>query len=266
MLGFGLGLRGGSGASPGPTAIFGATSHADFIFADLGRLWQDSAGASPVTAMGQPVGLASGSGNSGGQSSQATAAQRPTWQGNHAEFDGVDDYLDLNVAARDITRNAAGLTLWSVFRPASVAFMSLMGVSTPGATTQRVLLQVLSTGALRLSWRRADGDASTNADSVAGVVGAGADHVLVLSLDFAGGGTEALRGWLDGVQVISATMAGSGNTSDTAAARGRIGGSLAGAPPTPLMSGRIYRAGLAKRACTPGEALLLTAYLQGVTG
>lgn len=263
MLGFGLGLRGGSGASPGPAAIFGATSYADLMFSDMGRLWQDSAGASPVTAQGQPVGLVSGLGNAGGQASQGTAAQRPTWQGSHAEFDGVDDYLDLNAAARDITRNAGGLTLWVAFRPVSVAFMSLLGVSTTAATTQRVLVQSLSSGALRLSYRRADGDASTNADSAAGLIGAGTDQFLVLSVDFAGGGSEALRGWLNGTQVISAAISGTGNTSDTAAARGRVGGSLSGAPPTPLTAGRIYRCGLAKRACSTTEAQLLTASLQG---
>lgn len=263
MLGFGLGLRGGRGASPGPAAIFGATSYADLMFADMGRLWQDSVAASPVTAQGQPVGLVSGLGSAGGQALQATASQRPTWQGSHAEFDGVDDYLDLNAAARDITRNASGLTLWTVFRPASVAFMALIGVSTTGATTPRVLLQVLSTGALRLSYRREDGDGSTVVDSAAGVVGAGLDHAVVLTLDFAGGGSEALRVWLNGMPVISAAISGTGNTSDTAAARGRVGGSLSGAPPTPLTAGRIYRCGLARRACSAAEAQLLTTSLQG---
>lgn len=245
-----------------PSLVFSGSSVSRYDFHDASKIWQNSGGTTPGVT-GQPLGQIDGSGNAGGVASQSTASQRPTWQGRYAEFDGVDDYLDLNAAARDITRNAPGLTMWAAFRPASVAFMTLIGVSTTGATAPRVLLQVLASGALRVTYRRADGDAPTVVDSAAGLVGGGLDHVAVASVDFAVGGADALRVWVNGSLVVSAAISGTGNTSDTSALRGRIGGSLSGAPPTPLMAGRIYRCGLAKRACTSTEAGILTAYLQG---
>ena len=64
---------------------------------DLSTMFQDSAGTTPVTADGQPVGKILDKSGRGNHASQATAAKRPLYKtsgGLHwLQFDGVDDAL-----------------------------------------------------------------------------------------------------------------------------------------------------------------------------
>lgn len=64
---------------------------------DLSTMFQDSAGTTPVTADGQPVGKILDKSGRGNHASQATAAKRPLYKtsgGLHwLQFDGVDDQL-----------------------------------------------------------------------------------------------------------------------------------------------------------------------------
>ena len=64
---------------------------------DLSTMFQDSAGTTPVTADGQPVGLILDKSGRNNHASQATAAKRPLYKtsgGLHwLQFDGVDDAL-----------------------------------------------------------------------------------------------------------------------------------------------------------------------------
>ena len=63
---------------------------------DITTLFQDSAGTTPVTAAGQTVGLMLDKSGRGNHATQATLAQRPTYQVDgtglsYLSFDGVDD-------------------------------------------------------------------------------------------------------------------------------------------------------------------------------
>ena len=65
---------------------------------DLTTLFQDSAGTTPVTAAGQPVGRVLDKSGNGNHATQATAGSRPTYQVDasgrgYLSFDGVDDSL-----------------------------------------------------------------------------------------------------------------------------------------------------------------------------
>jgi hypothetical protein len=64
---------------------------------DLSTLFQDSTGTTPVTAVGQPVGLMLDKSGRGNHAIQSTATARPTLQLDAwrycLNFDGVDDYL-----------------------------------------------------------------------------------------------------------------------------------------------------------------------------
>lgn len=63
---------------------------------DLSTMYQDSAGTTPA-AVGQPVGRINDKSGRGNHATQATAASRPTLNGDGGyysnEFDGVDDHL-----------------------------------------------------------------------------------------------------------------------------------------------------------------------------
>lgn len=93
---------------------------------DLSTLFQDSAGTTPVTASGQPVGLILDKSGRGNNLSNATSTARPFFRidsNGHAylDFDGVDDNLNGNmdmsagdkanafVALRKMTDAAAGV-------------------------------------------------------------------------------------------------------------------------------------------------------------
>ena len=82
---------------------------------DFSTMFQDSAGTTPVTAVGQPVGKILDKSGRGNHASQSTAAARPVLQqdGNgkyYLAFDGVDDKLQ-TVASVDLSANDSVLSI-----------------------------------------------------------------------------------------------------------------------------------------------------------
>lgn len=65
---------------------------------DISTLFQDSAGTTPVTADGEPVGLMLDKSGGGNHASQSTATAKPIYRTDGAlswlEFDGVNDHLE----------------------------------------------------------------------------------------------------------------------------------------------------------------------------
>lgn len=89
-----------------PLSLFAASEvGAWYDPSDLTTMFQDSAGTTPVTADGQPVGKILDKSGRGNHASQATAAARPLYKtdGTYSwlQFDGVDD--SLSTAAIDFT-------------------------------------------------------------------------------------------------------------------------------------------------------------------
>ena len=81
-----------------PASLFaGSTEGALFDPSDLSTLFQDSAGTTPVTASGQPVGKMLDKSGNGNHATQATYSKRPTYtEGGGLSwlaFDGVDDAM-----------------------------------------------------------------------------------------------------------------------------------------------------------------------------
>lgn len=68
---------------------------------DKSTLFQDSAGITPVTASGQPVGRVSDKSGNGNHLIQATAGARPLWNFTNGisslVFDGIDDKLEFPI-------------------------------------------------------------------------------------------------------------------------------------------------------------------------
>ena len=90
---------------------------------DIATLFQDSAGTTPVTATGQPVGKILDKSGRANHATQATAASRPVLQQDatgryYLDFDGVDD--SLATASIDFT-GTDKMTVWAGVRKNSDA-------------------------------------------------------------------------------------------------------------------------------------------------
>ena len=92
-------MQSGGGAVPfTPASLFaGGIAGAWYGPSDLSTLFQDSAGTTPVTAAGQPVGLMLDKSGNDNHAAQAISAKRPTYtEGSGLSwlaFDGVDDAM-----------------------------------------------------------------------------------------------------------------------------------------------------------------------------
>lgn len=94
-LGLGLGIR---VASISPAALFANGEQGIWLDpSDLSTMFQDSAGTTPVTADGDPVGLIRDKSGNGNHASRSTASLRPTYKTDGTKhwllFDGTDDSL-----------------------------------------------------------------------------------------------------------------------------------------------------------------------------
>ena len=89
-----------------PSVLFaGSIAGAWYGPSDLSTLVQDSAGTTPVTTAGQPVGLMLDKSGRANHATQATAAARPTYQTGpaRATLDKVDDRLSVTVPTGGFT-------------------------------------------------------------------------------------------------------------------------------------------------------------------
>lgn len=109
---------------------------------DFSTLYQDSAGTTPVTAVGQPVGLALDKSGRGNHATQTTGASRPTLQQDsnglyYLSFDGTDDGMatpSINFTGTD------KMTVWAGAQSASTAATAIIaelssatGAGNPGS-------------------------------------------------------------------------------------------------------------------------------------
>ena len=105
-----LGAMRSGGFSPAdvftPASLFaGGIAGAWYGPSDLSTLFQDSAGTTPVTTAGQPVGRMLDKSGRANHATQATAAARPTYQTGpaRATLDKVDDRLSVTVPVGGFT-------------------------------------------------------------------------------------------------------------------------------------------------------------------
>jgi len=97
---------GGSRSGFSPAFLFaGSIAGAWYDPSDIDTLFQDSAGTTPVTTSGQPVGLMLDKSGRANHATQATAAARPTYQTGpaRATLDKVDDRLSVTVPTGGFT-------------------------------------------------------------------------------------------------------------------------------------------------------------------
>ena len=122
--------RGAFDPASDPASLFaGGAEGAWYDPSDLSTLFQDSAGTTPVTASGQPVGLMLDKSGNGNHATQATAAKRPTYtEGSGLSwlaFDGVDDAME--APALGVTSSALTM-LYSATQSGGSAIDLIFGV------------------------------------------------------------------------------------------------------------------------------------------
>ncbi len=109
---------------PFPCSLFSAGEQGIWLDpSDFSTLFQDAAGTTPVTAVGQPVGLALDKSGRGNHAYQTTAASRPTLQQDsnglyYLSFDGTDD--GMATPSIDFT-GTDKMTVWAGVRKLSDA-------------------------------------------------------------------------------------------------------------------------------------------------
>jgi hypothetical protein len=218
---------------------------------DAAVLFQDTAGATPVTADGQGVARVNtkwGTVNPNWQ--QATVANRPVRTAGRLVFDGTTDMFD-PVSSRTFATSMPAFFWCGRVRLSLVdAQRTLLLISTSSSTVTRVGIDYLATGSLRLAVRRLNADAGTIAASDAGVIAANTDYVVTVQMDYAG--TGVLRVYVNGTQVATATHGSVGNSDGSLSARARLGANLA-ATPAQYFAGQMGRSVLAPKLMSDAE-------------
>jgi hypothetical protein len=211
-----------------PSALFADGQVGDwFDPSDFTRMWEDSAGSTPVTAAGDPVGKLVGK-LRGYTATQATAAARPTVQqdglGNYIfDFDGSDDVLSFSGAALSQWKNVSGGSYAFACYTDTVAAGNgnVIGFSNNTTSTSSRFTIGRSNDDLRFIGRRLDSD-SLDTYLISGAYEVEIPKVVVGMLDWANSDAYVR---LNGVQTVDTGFLTNGSTSDTASAFGQFGAS-----------------------------------------
>ncbi len=264
-----LGLKSGAVVALTPAQLVAADLAGTTGFtlnpADTANLDQSSGGGSPVVSAADPVGrFTSINGTTTYTFQQATAAARPAWQTTYLDYDFVDDNMD-NAASYGFSASLSGETITARVRPANLAVaQTVFLTSGVSATNTRRRIQILTTGAVALFSRRADGDGGTTVSSAAGVIVAGSAYTIQTRIRFNGGADE-IEILVNGVSVATGTQGGTANAVSDAAssARARLGANAA-ASPGELMRGRIGRLVYMRAYASAGQLTNHAAYVAEV--
>jgi hypothetical protein len=184
-----------------PASLFaGGIQGAWYDPSDLTTLFQDSAGTTPVTASGQPVGKMLDKSGNGNHAVQATAAARPTYQtsaGLHwLAFDGVDDTME--APALGVSTSALSIFYSAVQSGGNVMDM-IFGVE--NTISNRLQNYTSSSGARRTAANTSSGNTfptygDSSVNQIAGAVWNGSNVQNYIN-GAASGATYSLSGSMD---------------------------------------------------------------------
>jgi hypothetical protein len=238
---------------------------------DFSTLYQDSAGTTPVTAVGQPVGRILDKSGKGNHATQPTAASRPVLQQDsnglaYLAFDGVDDFLVTNSIDFSLTDK---MTVIAGVRKLSDAAAGIIAELGPTTATTIGSFGLYSSGLLSDANRRTYG---TNLNAGA-EIGGGAPgypspstNVVTAIFDIAGAtptDEQKLRvnGAVVGLTFSSTSPAGIGNFGNYPLNMGRrlTGSALP-------FNGRLYSLVIRGAASTTAQIEAAERYVNANTG
>lgn len=222
-LGLGIGIRQyGSGFRP--ANLFRRSEQgAWYDPSDITTLFQDSAGTTPVTASGQPVGRMLDKSGRGNHATQATAAARPTYTtgGGLAwlAFDGVDD----GMVTASITLAVDKVQVFAGARKTSDAATAvLVELSTSPGSVAGSMSLIFPFNATDRVGGRSSGTAFALTSTASATLNAPVTAVLRLTADIA---ADSLAVASNGVALASvATDQGTGNYTSNPLYIGRRAG------------------------------------------
>jgi len=224
---------------------------------DFSTLFQDSAGTTPVTAVGQPVGKILDKSGRGNHASQTTSASRPTLQQDsngmyYLSFDGVDDWLQ--TASIDFT-GTDKMTVWAGVRKLSDAATGVLAeLSTNSDSTNGTFVLAASVGG-NTYWTQSRGTVR----SVQNATGYVAPNSAVLVAE-AKISTDTLRLHVNNAAPrSSATDQGTGTYGNYPLYIGRRGGT------TLPFNGRLYGLIVRGAASSDGQIAAGEAWVNGKT-
>lgn len=243
-----------------------------YDLSDRSTLFQDSAGTTPVTAVGDPIGRVLDKSGSGNHLIQGTAPSRPLWQQDAAGYyyagtDGADDYWQSAAAfvigVTDKVSVIAGVTK-SVSKPGSFV-CELSADSSVTAGSFGMDLNGAAGNGNKVGGFLHTG-ASVIKDSAAGTFPAGTSAVVTMLADAAAGATPATQIALrkNGIdQGTEATSGGDTNGNLSSAHTLYVGARGAG---TLGLQGRIYQLVIVGAALSPADLAMAEAYVGAKMG
>lgn len=232
--------KGGAGAID---SILGAGG-ADYGWLDFKRiagLYQDNAGSTPITMIGQTIGRINATRKAPHNSQQTTSGSRPLYQANGSKYNGVAENL---------------ISDWLAKVGENCLFVRATIPATVSAT--QCILGTQDTGVINRMWLGVDtigrpyfGLGGT-AFQIAGYDIRNKEIVFGLACDGAN-----VRVFLDGVQIYTAAQVGSPSTTTAA----RLGAASIGPSATNFFAGTITEALFGLKYVSEAEAARITAQL-----
>lgn len=213
----------------------------------ISTLFQDTAGAIPVTADGQPVGLARSRFDpvtpAVADFLQSVAAQQPAYQAGSLDPDGVDDILPYNYGATGVMpifQGINGFVASVLVEMVSLATNQVVWVSGFGGTAAnfRHRIRVTTTGAIQFSAQDAQNGAPVSVLSATGLITVGTKALITLAVDH---DAKVLKGYLNGVEVASLALPNTVSPFNYDINRARFFAQH-GNTATELFGGKLYRA------------------------
>jgi len=228
---------------------------------DFSTMFQDSAGTTPVTAVGQPVGLIRDKSGRGNHATQATAGNRPVLQQDsngmyYLEFDGATSNRWLQTPSINFTATDK-MTVWAGVRKLSDATAAvIIETSTNSASNNGTfaLFGPRTAGASNYAFR----SRGTVAAEDTGTGAANTTHILTCLGDISGDSVRIDINGVDGTPTT--TDQGTGNYGNYPVYIGRQGGTVL------PFNGRIYQLIVRGAASNAGQIAATEAYVNTKTG